>query len=156
MGSTPNVINSTPSRTPGATTPTKSAASGNRVILKISGQAIGTCSNVSFDDDFNLQEVDGLGNMEIVEHVVGKVTHRISGEKYFISAATLQQLGFVPYNDEWVTAEELSVEVIDTVSGETIENYTGCKFNTHSRRYTKHQVTGENFQILARHRTSQR
>ena len=134
----------------------KNTATGNRVILKMKGEAIGTCQNVSFEDDFNLQEVDGLGDVEVVEHVVGKLTHRISGEKYLVAAETLEKLGFVPNSDEWLTAPELSVEVIDTVSGTTIENYTGCKFNTHSRRYTKHQVTGENFQIFSRHRQSQR
>ena len=134
----------------------KNTATGNRVILKLKGEAIGICQNVSFEDDFNLQEVDGLGDVEVQEHVVGKLTHRISGEKYIIAADTLEKLNFVPNSDEWLTAPELSVEVVDTVSGTTIENYTGCKFNTHSRRYTKHQVTGENFQILARHRVSQR
>lgn len=133
----------------------KNTATGNRVILKIKGEAVGTCQNVSFEDDFNLQEIDGLGDVEVVEHVVGKLTHRISGEKYMVAADTLEKLGFVPNSDAWLTAPELSVEVIDTVSGATIENYTGCKFNTHSRRYTKHQVTGESFQILARHRQTQ-
>ena len=133
----------------------KNTATGNRVILKIRGEAIGTCQNVSFEDDFNLQEIDGLGDVEVVEHVVGKLTHRISGEKYFVAAETLEKLGFVPNSDAWLTAPELSIEVIDSVSGTTIENYTGCKFNTHSRRYTKHQVTGESFQILSRHRQTQ-
>ena len=127
-------------------------ATGNRVLLKIKGEIVGTCQNVSFDDDFGLQEVDGLGDVEVQEHVVGKLTHRISGEKYFVAGNTLQKLGFVPTSAEWLTAPELTVEVIDTVSGSTVENYTGCKFNTHSRRYTKHTVTGENFQIFARHR----
>lgn len=130
----------------------KNTATGNRVILKIKGQAIGTCQNVSFEDDFNLSEIDGLGDVEVVEHVVGKISHRINGEKYFVAADTLNKLGFVPSSDEWLTAPELEIEVIDTVSGTTIESYTGCKFNTHSRRYTKHQVTGESFSILARHK----
>ena len=129
---------------------------GNRVILKIKGEAIGICQNVSFEDDFGLQSVDGLGDVEVVEHVVGALTHRINGEKYMVSADTLEKLNYVPNSDEWLTAPELSVEVVDTVSGTTIENYTGCKFNSHSRRYTKHQITGESFSILARHRVSQR
>lgn len=134
----------------------KNTATGNRVILKMKGEAIGTCQNVSFEDDFNLQDCSGIGDLETVEHVVGHLTHRISGEKYMVSAETLEKLGFVPNSDEWLTSNELSIEVIDTVSGTTIENYTGCRFNTHSRRYTKHQITGESFSILARHRMTQR
>ena len=127
-------------------------ATGNRVVLQIKGQTIGVIQNCSFEDDFSLQSVDGLGDVEVVEHVVGAITHRISGEKYMVAADTLLKLQYVPTSAEWLTAPELSVCVIDTVSGVTVEEYSGCKFNTHSRRYTKHQITGESFTILARHK----
>lgn len=127
-------------------------ATGNRVLLKIKETTIGIVQNATFDDNFDLQDVTGLGDVETQEHVVGHVTHQISGEKYFVKADTLQKLGFVPTTAEWLTAPELNVEVIDAVSGETVETYTGCKFNTHQRTYTAHRITGERFQIKARHR----
>lgn len=126
-------------------------ATGNRVLLKIRGEVIGTVQNASFDDDFNLQEVDGMGDVEVDGFEVGKLTHRISGEKYFVQTKTLTKLGFVPATSEWLTAPELAIEVTDS-SGETIESYSGCKFNSHSRRYNKHSITGESFQIFARHK----
>lgn len=132
----------------------KNTATGNRVLLKIKGTTIGVCQNVSFDDNFDLQDVVGLGDVETQEHVVGHVTHQISGEKYFVSTDTLRKLGFVPTTEDWLTAEELEVEVIDTVSGATVEMYTGCKFNTHQRRYTTNRITGEQFQMKARHKST--
>ncbi|KAA0888767.1 hypothetical protein [Oryzomonas rubra] len=127
-------------------------ATGNRVLLKIKGIVIGMCQNVSFDDDFGLQEVDGIGDLEVAGFEAGKLTHRISGEKYFVKSQTLVKLGFIPNSTGWLTAPELAVEVVDSVSGETVESYSGCKFNTHSRKYNKHSITGESFQIFARHK----
>ena len=132
----------------------KNTATGNRVLLKIKGETIGVCQNVSFDDNYDLQSVSGLGDVETQEHVVGHITHQISGEKYFVSADTLRKLQIVPTNEEWLTAPELEVEVIDTVSRSTVELYTGCKFNTHNRKYSAHRITGENFQIHARHKST--
>jgi hypothetical protein len=132
----------------------KNTATGNRVLLKLKGETIGICQNVSFDDNYDLQDVSGLGDVETQEHVVGHITHQISGEKYFVAADTLRKLGHVPTSEEWLTAPELEVEVIDTVSGTTVELYTGCKFNTHNRRYTAHRISGENFQIKARHKST--
>lgn len=132
----------------------KNTATGNRVLLKLKGETIGICQNVSFDDNFDLQDVGGLGDVETQEHVVGNITHQISGEKYFVAADTLRKLGHVPTSEDWLTAPELEVEVIDTVSGTTVELYTGCKFNTHNRRYTAHRISGENFQIKARHKST--
>ncbi|MGE3550351.1 MAG: hypothetical protein AB7I29_10700 [Geobacter sp.] len=130
-------------------------STGNRVLLKLKGEVIGVVQSLSADDNFDLQSVEGIGDVETQEFVVGLLAHNLSGEKYFVSADTLQKLGFVPRGEEWLTAPELEVEVIDTVSGQTIELYTGCKFNSHSRRYTAHRITGESFQIRARHRVSQ-
>lgn len=120
---------------------------GNRVTFKIKGKIIGTARNVRIQDDFGLQDVDGLGSPIVLEHVVGKISHSISGEKYFIGADTLIALGFVPTEDDWLTAPELEVEVIDKVSGKTVELYTGCKFATHSRNYQAHMIVGEDFTI---------
>lgn len=130
----------------------KNTSSGNRVLLKIRGQIIGVCGNVDVQDDFNLQEADGIGSMEVQEFVPGKLTYTISGEKMVVAADILTALGLVPRSDDWLLSPELEVEIIDTVSSKTVEHYTGCKFASHSRRYGKHVITSESFQIRARHK----
>lgn len=130
----------------------KNTSTGNRALFKIKGQIIGMAQNVSCSDDFGLQDVDGLGDVEALEMVVGKITHSINGSAYFIKAETLTNLGFVPKSDQWLTAPELEVEIIDKVTGETIELYTGAKFATHSREYSKHTITGQQFTIRAIHK----
>ena len=132
----------------------KNTSTGNRVLLKIKGETIGVCQSLSVDDNFDLQSIEGLGDVETQEFVVGLLSHSLSGEKYFASSDTLRKLGYVPTSEEWLTAPELEIEVIDTVSGTTIELYTGVKFNTHARRYTSHRVTGESWTAKARHKST--
>lgn len=127
---------------------------GNRALFKIRGETIGVAQNVNCSDDFGLQDVDGLGDVEAQELVVGKITHTISGEKYFVSSNTLRKLGLVPTSEEWLTAPELEIEIIDSANGETIELYTGAKFATHSRKYNKHTISGEDFTIRARNKST--
>ncbi len=128
---------------------------GNRAILKFAGTAVGFISNVSFQDQQNLQELDGLGDAEVQEFVTGKITHVISGDKLVVNQDTLQKLGFMPKSEDWFTAPEFTVEVIDQKAGATIENYTGCKFDSVSRKYAKHTIISEDFTIKARHRQAQ-
>ena len=126
-------------------------STGNRIVFKIGGKVIGLCQSASISDDPSMQVVDGIGDLEAVEFVPGMLSHRISGDKYFADADTLTSLGFIPKGVAWLVAPEFTVEVIDKVSGLTVESYTGCKFGSHSRRYSKHTITGESFEIMARH-----
>lgn len=131
----------------------KETMTGNRALIKIKGQVVGIIQSVTFSDDFGLQDVDGCGDVEAQELVVGKITHSISGDRYFVSKQNLRQQGLVPDSAAWLTAPELEVEVQDTITGQPLEVYTGCKFATHTRRYTKHLVCGEDFTIRAMHKS---
>jgi len=130
----------------------KNTMTGNRALFKMRGIVVGAAQNVTCSDDFGLQDVDGLGNAESLELIPGKRTHTISGSKYFVSNKNLIQLGMIPKSDEWLTAPDFEVEIIDCISGATVELYTGCKFGSHSRQYGKHSVCGEDFQIRSLHK----
>jgi hypothetical protein len=130
----------------------KDTMTGNRAIFKIAGNVIGVAQNVEVSDDFGLQEVDGLGSLEVQEYVPGKLTHRISGSSYFVANQSLRQQNMVPTSEDWMSSPEFEVEIQDSITNTTIENYVGCKFASHSRTYAKHQIAGQSFQIYARHK----
>lgn len=128
--------------------------SGNRVLLKLAGKTIGGgVQNVNFSDDHGLQDVDGLGSPETQELVPGKLTHTISLSSFFIYNKKLTDLGFVPTSDEVLTAGGLEIEVIDNVSGETLELYTGAKVASYSRQYSKHALSGMDATFRALHKS---
>jgi hypothetical protein len=123
---------------------------GNRALFKIGGEVIGLAQNVEVSDDFGLQDVDALGSPETQEFVPGKFTHNINGSRYMVSGKSLKQLGFVPESGDWLTAPEFEIEIQDNITFQTLEQYTGCKFATHSRSYGKHVISGENYSVKAR------
>jgi len=122
----------------------KNTMTGNRALLKIKGQVVGSgVQNADFQDDLGLQDVDGLGSPFTQELVTGKVSYSINLSTYFIYNKKLIDLGFVPTSDDVLTSGELEIELIDNVTGETLELYTGCKAANHSRQYGKHVISGE-------------
>lgn len=132
----------------------KDTMTGNRVLLKLKGDVIGggICQNVNVNDDLGLQDVDGLGDPETLEFVTGKVSHTISLSRYFVYNKKLDDLGFVPKSEEYLSSGELEIEIIDKVSLQTVELYVGCKAASHSRSYGKHQISGEDVSFRARHK----
>ena len=50
-------------------------------------------------------------------------------------------MGYVPEDDAWLTSGDLEMEVIDNISGATLELYVGCKAASYSRSYQKHTLS---------------
>jgi hypothetical protein len=128
----------------------KNTMTGNRALLKIKGVTVGSgVQSADFQDDFGLQDVDGLGSPETQELVVGKVSYSVSISSYFIYNKNLIALGFVPETNDILTSGELEIEIIDNVTGTTLEHYVGCKAASHSRNYGKHGIAGQNASFRA-------
>lgn len=119
---------------------------GNRALLKLKGETIGAgvVQNVEVQDDFGLQDIDGIGQAESVELVVGKVSHTINFSKFFVYNKKLKEMGYMPGSSEYLTSGEIDIEIIDNVSQTTLEHYTGCKMASGGRSYGKHAPTTEN------------
>ena len=132
----------------------KDVMTGNRALFKIAGVAIGTgiVGNVDVSDDLGLQDVDGIGQAESVELVFGKVTHTITFSQFFAYNKKLTDLGYMPGSTEYLTAGALECEILDSISGTTMEHYTGMKLATSSRSYTKHSPTLQNATFRAIHK----
>lgn len=113
---------------------------GNRALLKIGGQIIGMgyVQNVNISDDYGIQDIDGLGSAESMELVPGKVSHTISMSQFFVYNKKLTDLGIAPTSKQYLTSGELDISIVDQVSLEPIETYSGCKMTSSSRSYGKH------------------
>jgi hypothetical protein len=123
----------------------KNTMTGNRALFKVDGQIVGSgVQNVDFNDDHGLQDVDGIGSAFTQELVPGKASYSITLSQYFISGKNLIASGIVPDAKELLTSGLLEIELIDNVTGATLEHYTGARTATHSRQYGKHAISGEN------------
>ena len=121
----------------------KSTLTGNIIVLKIGGTEIGRAQNATADTDFGLEDVSGIGNVEVQEHVNTKITHTFSIDKFIINKKTLLELGIVPVSEDVLTAGVIDIEIL-TKDGTLIKKYESCSCATYSLRVAAHQIVGEN------------
>lgn len=132
----------------------KGTMTGNRALLKLKGTAVaaGIVQSANVSDDYGMQRISGLGNPEAVELVPGEVSHTITMNKFFVYNQKLKDLGYLPDSKEYLTSGELDIEIIDNVSGATLEHYTGCKAANAGRDYSKHGPSTESITFFAIHK----
>jgi hypothetical protein len=121
----------------------KSTLTGNLIVLKIGGVEVGRVQNATADSDFGLEDVSGIGDVEVQEHVNTKVTHTISMDKFIINKKTLLELGWVPVSEDVLTMGVLDIEIL-TKDGHLIKKYESCSCANYSLRAANHAIIGEN------------
>jgi len=121
----------------------KSTLTGNICVIKIGGTEVGRAQNVTADSDFGLEDVSGIGDVEVQEHVNTKVTHTLTVDKYIINKKTLLEMGIVPVSEDVLTSGVLDIEIL-TKDGTLIKKYESCSCASYSLRLTAHAIVGEN------------
>lgn len=121
----------------------KTTLTGNLCILKIGGQEVGRAQNVTADTDFGLEDVSGIGNVLVQEHVNTKVTHTLTMDKFIINKQTLLELGIVPVSEDVLTKGVIDIEIL-TKDGTLIKKYESCSCANYSLRVAAHAIIGEN------------
>ena len=127
---------------------------GNKVNILINGQIIGSgVQSVGADTDFGLQDADGIGSALPYEHIVGKVTHSITLEKYVISKENLIALGYVPNDETLLTSGTIDIAVVGK-DGTPEFVYVNCSAANHRMNIVKHAISGENATFRALNKIS--
>jgi hypothetical protein len=113
------------------------------MLIKIGGKEVGRAQNVTADSDFGLEDVSGIGDVEVQEHVNTKVVHTLTMDKFIINKKTLLELGYVPVSEDILTMGVLDIEVL-TKDGTLIKKYESCSAANYSLRVAAHAIIGEN------------
>jgi len=121
----------------------KTTLTGNYCLLKIQGIEIGRAQNVTADTDFGLEDVSGIGNVLVQEHVNTKIVHTLTTDKYIINKKTLLELGYVPVSEDVLNMGVIDIELL-TKDGTLIKKYMHCSCANYSLRVTAHAIVGEN------------
>lgn len=123
--------------------PAKTTLTGNIIVLKIGGTEIGRAQNATADTDFGLEDVSGIGDVEVQEHVNTKITHSFTTDKYIINKKTLLELGIVPVSEDVLEMGVIDIEIL-TKDGTLIKKYESCSCANYSIRVQAHAIVGEN------------
>jgi len=121
----------------------KNTLTGNIIVLKIGGTEVGRAQNATADTDFGLEDVSGIGDVEVQEHVNTKITHSFSLDKFIINKKTLLELGIVPVSEDVLDMGVLDIEIL-TKDGTLIKKYESCSCANYSLRVAAHAIVGEN------------
>jgi hypothetical protein len=117
--------------------------SGNQIILKIHGVEVGRAQNVTADTDFGLEDVSGIGDILVQEHVPTKITHTLTVDKYIINTQSLMEIKDVPVSEDILTLGVIDIEIL-TKDGTLIKKYESCTTANYSLRVAAHAIVGEN------------
>jgi len=123
--------------------PGKSTLTGNICLIKIGGTEVGRAQNVTADSDFGLEDVSGIGDVEVQEHVNTKVSHTLTMDKFIINKKTLLELGIVPVSEDVLTKGVFDIEIL-TKDGTLLKKYESCSCASYSLRIAAHAIVGEN------------
>jgi len=121
----------------------KSTLTGNIILIKIGGTEVGRAQNCTADTDFGLEDVSGIGNVEVQEHVNTKITHTFTLDKFIINKKTLLELGIVPVSEDVLNMGVFDIEIL-TKDGTLIKKYESCSCANYGLRVAAHAIVGEN------------
>jgi hypothetical protein len=116
---------------------------GNIVLLRIAGEIVGRAQSADFDDDFGVEQVSGIGDLEPQEHVSMRMTHTCAINKFVISRKSLQQIGTVPVDERILTMGVIDIEVLSK-DNKLIKKIESCTCQNYRLSVNAHAIVGEN------------
>ncbi|KAA0888773.1 hypothetical protein [Oryzomonas rubra] len=142
---------------------------GNNIVLKIGGVAVGMAQNVTITTENDMQRLYGVGDLEAQDMVPGNIKYTFSGEILLVSNKALDQItvkkesampgypktatSLVPITgSQWITDGFFDIEVLDKLRKETIGYYAHCQFERYSLRIGKHAIVVSEFSIAGMQR----
>lgn len=127
----------------GAQNPELPVIAGLDAIVKLEGVVIGWATNVSFDEDFELQGIRTLG-------FHGDRGYKSQGYNCTITVGTfVLQKGVsdalpVPTRKSILTSGNTSFELLDLITGKTLYILSGCKCATHGVNFDSGSLATKN------------
>lgn len=103
--------------------------SANRVAILLDGQQVGAMQSVRMSDDYGLEGVYGIGDIDPVEHVPSGARYSLSVSNVVLRSASLRALGIVPENGSAaLKGIVFDIEVYDKDTGDLLRKYSGCSY----------------------------
>jgi hypothetical protein len=110
-------------------TTNQKVSSGNRIIIVLDGNQIGTMRSVRMNDDYSPEPVTGIGDIHVLEHVPTVARHSLQCSYVVLSAGALRNVGAAAENgDGMLTGLVFDIVVMSKDDGSVLRKYTGCSY----------------------------
>jgi hypothetical protein len=124
--------------------------SGNRIIVTLDGQQIGTMKSCRMSDDYGVEPVSGIGDIHVVEYVPSLARHSLSCSTVVLNAGALRDKGIALENgDDALKGTVFDIVIMSKDDGEILRKYTGCSYASGDLEVNANAVVMANAQFNA-------
>lgn len=124
--------------------------SGNRIIVTLDGQQVGTMKSCRMNDDYSPEPVTGIGDIHVVEHVPTVARHSLSCSVVVLNSGALRQRGIALENgDDALRGTVFDIVIMSKDDGEILRKYTGCSYASGDMEVAANAVVMSNAQFNA-------
>lgn len=105
--------------------------SGNRIAIVYDGKQIGAMQSVRMTDDYGLEGVYGIGDIDPIENVPTAARYNLSCQNVVLRKGAMRAAGLIPENGQ-ATLQGLvfDVEVFDKDDGSLIRKHVGASYTS--------------------------
>lgn len=106
---------------------------GARAIFKVQGAQVAIATGVDVSETINYEPIRVLNDLAVVEHAEISYDCSVRCEVVKVVGQALKQIGLFPYFMNILTQPDLTIEIVDSVTNNTIiDTIYGVKPNTAS------------------------
>lgn len=122
---------------------------GNRIAVMLDGKQIGAIQSVRMSDDYGLEGVYGIGDIDPIENVPTAARYNLSASNVVLRKGAMRAAGLVPENG--VAALQglvLDIEVFDKDTGELIRKHAGCSYTSGDIDFSRNAIVMASAQFV--------
>lgn len=123
---------------------------GNRVSILLDGIAVGAMQSVRMSQDYGLDGVYEIGNINPIENVPGAARYSISCSNVVLKKGALKRAGIAEVNGVGVLRGRVfDIEVFDKDTGQLLQKYIGCSYASGDADVNRNAMIMSSAQFMA-------
>lgn len=124
--------------------------SANRIAILFDGKQIGAMQSVRSSDDYGLEGVYGIGDINPIEHVPTAARYTLSVSNVVLRTGAMRAAGLIPENGEdALKGQVFDIEQYDKDTGLLLRKYTGCSYASGDMDVSRNAIVMANATFMA-------
>lgn len=123
--------------------------SGNQVVVVYDGKQIGAMQSVRMSDDYGLEPVYGIGDIDPIENVPTAARYNLSCQNVILRKGAMRAAGLVPENGQAaLQGLVFDIEVYDKSTGDLIRKHTGASYSSGDIDFSRNAIVMASAQFM--------
>ncbi|MEY8688438.1 MAG: hypothetical protein AB9M53_00980 [Leptothrix sp. (in: b-proteobacteria)] len=124
--------------------------SANRMAIVFDGKQIGALQSVRSSDDYGLEGVYGIGDIDPIEHVPSAARYTLSVSNVVLRVGAMRAAGLIPENgQDALKGLVFDIEQYDKDTGVLLRKYSGCSYASGDMDVSRNAIVMSNATFMA-------